>query len=81
MVLHSLHVGLTVVYTCSVWSISSEVLPWTRILSPETANVEIQKIMELLKEKVNKQGILREGEISHSCHVLKQGQQSAIEEL
>lgn len=78
MVLHSLHVGLT---NMSVWSISSEVLPRTRILSPETADVEIQKIMELLKGKVNKQGILHEGEISHSCHILKQGQQSEIEEL
>lgn len=80
MLLHTLHyffetvnrknLGLT---NKSVWSISSEVLTWTRILSPETADVEIQKIMELLKEKIKKQGVLHEGEISHSCLVLKQG--------
>lgn len=37
--------------------------------------------MELLKEKINKQRILHEGEISHSCLVLKQGQHSEIEKL
>lgn len=48
--------------------------PGPRVLNPETADVEIWKIMELLKEKINKKGILHEGEISHSCLLLKQGQ-------